>query len=489
MSYSIPTILDSQLIHIKSLNTFHTLVPFLPKQISTKAIFIYILSLAAISIIFFKYMMKLDFIIIDIVWVLLFFLLSSRYTVRWSTLDEKKFVRRLFFTALIFRVVWVTFSYFYYTIKTGIPFEFSSSDALGYHEAAIWFRQVGWKAMFDYISRAPIGDTGYPVYLTLLYSVIGPNVYLARLVKSLLSALTCVLVYRLSRRVMNEETGRMAGIFCCLAPNLIMYCGMHLKETEMIFLTVAALERADSVLRGRSVNVWNVLLTVLLVGSLFTFRSVLGSTTIFAIITALVFSNTSVVGRWNRVVLISWAVLALAVFASGTIANEAQALWQSRNDNQIAKRDYQVHKGIRWAKYATGTVMAPMMFVLPFPTMVDVDEQYNQQLINGGNYVRNFMGIFVLIGIFGAVFVKKQWRDLTMVGAFVISYLGVISASGFANSERFLLPGMPFLLIIAAYGVSLLNGGNYRWVKIWYGVVPLMIVGWAVFKLGSRGIL
>ena len=160
MSYSIPTILDSQLIHIKSLNTFHTLVPFLPKQISTRAIFIYILSLAAISIIFFKYMMKLDFIIIGIVWVLLFFLLSSRYTVRWSTLDDRKFVRRLFFTALIFRIVWVTFSYFYYTIKTGIPFEFSSSDALGYHEAAVWFRQVGWKAMFDYISRAPIGDTG-----------------------------------------------------------------------------------------------------------------------------------------------------------------------------------------------------------------------------------------------------------------------------------------------------------------------------------------
>ena len=275
-------------------------------------------------------MMKLDFIIIGIVWVLLFFLLSSRYTVRWSTLDDKKFVRRLFFTALIFRIVWVTFSYFYYSIKTGIPFEFSSSDALGYHEAAIWFRQVGWKAMFDYISRAPIGDTGYPVYLTLLYSVIGPNVYLARLVKSLLSAFTCVLIYRLSRRVMNEETGRMAGIFCCLAPNLIMYCGMHLKETEMIFLTVAALERADNLLRGRSVNVWNVLLTVLLVGSLFTFRSVLGSTTIFAIITALVFSNSSVVGRWNRVVLISWAVLALQRGAGVVAEPERQPDCQAR---------------------------------------------------------------------------------------------------------------------------------------------------------------
>lgn len=465
------------------------MVPFLPKQISTKAIYIYILSLATISIIFFKHMMKLDFIIIGIAWVVFFFLLSSRYTVRWSTLDEKKFVRKLFFTALIFRVIWVTFSYFYYIIKTGLPFEFSSSDAFEYHEAAIWFRQVGWKAMFDYLSSAPIGDTGYPVYLTLLYTIIGPNVYLARIVKSLMSAFTSVLVYKLSRRVINEETGRMAGIFCCLAPNLIMYCGMHLKETEMIFLTVAALERADNLLRGRHVNIWNIIITVLLVGSLFTFRSVLGSTTIFAIITALVFSSTSVVGQWNRVVLISWAILALAVFAGGTIANEAQTLWRGRNYNQVAKRDYQVNKGMKWAKYATGTVMAPMMFVLPFPTMVDVDEQYNQQLINGGNYVRNFMGIFVLIGVFGAIFVQKNWRDMSLIGAFVISYLGVISASGFANSERFLLPGMPFLLIIAAYGVSTLSRKNYVGVKVWYALVPVMIIGWAVFKLGTRSLL
>ena len=465
------------------------MVPFFPKQISTKAITIYVLALAAISIVFLKHMMRLDFIILGIMWVVLFFLLSSRYTVRWSTLDEKKFVRKLFFTALIFRIVWVTFSYFYYFLRTGIPFEFSSSDALEYHEAAVWFRQIGWKATFDYLSRVPIGDTGYPIYLTALYTIIGPNIYLARVAKALLSAFTSVLVYKLTKRTINEETGRMAGIFCCLAPNLIMYCGMHLKETEMIFLTVAALERADKLLRGKTVNVWNVLLTVALAGSLFTFRSVLGSTAIFAIITSLVFSSTAVVGQWNRVVLISWTVLALAVFAGGAISNEAQSLWRGRNSNQAAKREYQVNKGMKWAKYATGTVMAPMMFVLPFPTMVDVDEQYNQQMINGGNYVRNFMGIFVLIGVFSALLVHKNWRDMSLIGAFVISYLGVISASGFANSERFLLPGMPFLLIMAAYGVSSLNVKNFKWVRIWYGVVFLMIVGWAVFKLGTRSLL
>lgn len=37
----------------------------------------------------------------------------------------------------------------------------------------------------------------------------------------------------------------MAGIFYMLMPNLIMYTGSHLKEAEMVFLTVAFIERAD----------------------------------------------------------------------------------------------------------------------------------------------------------------------------------------------------------------------------------------------------
>ena len=121
-------------------------------------------------------------------------------------------------------------------------------------------------------------------------------------------------------------------------------------------------------------------------------------------------------------------------------------------------------------------------------TMVDVDEQYNQQMVNAGNYVRNFMGIFVLIALYSAIFKKKNWRDFSLIGAFVIAYLGIISTSGFANSERFLLPGFPILLMIAAYGITQLDAKNYRFVKIWFLILPVMIMAWAFFKLGSRGL-
>ena len=449
---------------------------------------IYFISLAIVSIIFINHMMKFDFLIIGIAWILLFFLLSVRYTRKWADIPEKNYIRKLFFTALTFRIVWVLFSYIYYFIKTGLPFEFGSSDALAYHDAAIWMKEIGWSQTMDYLSTKSIADSGYPIYLTILYTIFGDSVLIVRILKAVLGAWSCVLLYKLASRNVGEEAGRMAGIFCCLMPNLIMYCGLHLKETEMIFLTIAALERADNLLRTK-VTFWKVLLLAALVISLFTFRTVLGVTVIFAIGTSLVFSSSTMMSSWNRVVLITWAIIAIMVMAGGTIANEAQSLWEHRSENQTAKRDWQVRKGVEWAKYATGTVMAPMMFVLPFPTMVDVDEQYNQQLIHAGNYVKNFMGIFVIIAVFDAILRRKNWRDLSLLGSFVISYLGVICMSGFANSERFLLPGLPFLLIMAAYGISILDKSYFKWVKLWYWVVPVMVIGWAVFKLGSRGIL
>jgi hypothetical protein len=148
----------------------------------------------------------------------------------------------------------------------------------------------------------------------------------------------------------------------------------------------------------------------------------------------------------------------------------------------------QTIRGNQWAKYATGSVMAPMMFVLPFSTMVDTDQE-NQMIMHGGNYVRNFMGIFVLISFYVVLIEKKNWRDFALIGSFAISYLGIIAMSGFANAERFLLPGLPCLIIFWAYGISNLNVKNYRFVKLWYLVVPVMEIAWAYFKIGSRGLL
>ena len=131
--------------------------------------------------------------------------------------------------------------------------------------------------------------------------------------------------------------------------------------------------------------------------------------------------------------------------------------------------------------------MAPLVVVLPFSTMINIEGQENQQTKHAGNYIRNFMGFFVLLAFYEA-FRQKKWRGFALVGSFVIAYLGVVSLSGFSNSERFLLPGLPGLIIIWTFGISALRKETFKLFNPWCIVVVLMEVGWAYFKLGSRGL-
>lgn len=467
------------------------MIPFFPKQIAVKGIYLYLGALVAVSIFFIRHAMSLTYFIMGIVWVVVFFLLTSYCSKKWKDIPLKKMLLHLSLTALGIRLAWVVFSYFFYIVKTGIPFEFAAADSLGYWEDSAWLSTEKWSTIKDYLftSRNTISDSGYVLYLTYLYKLTGPNILFTRIIKCLWGTGSVLLIYFLSKRNIGEEGGRIAAIMACFMPNLVYYCGLHLKETEMIFLLVAFLERADYLIRTKKYNVITIGIPILLAISLFSFRTVLGGAAVFSFVTALLFNRSDIIGRSKRIMLIGWGVLAIFTFAGGTIMNEIQSTWDERNENQSTKRIAQTKAGNQWAKYATGTVMAPMMFVMPFPTMVDVDQQYNQQMISGGNFVRNFLGVFVLIAFFSAIFITKNWRDLSLIGSFVIVYLGIISMSGFANSERFLLPGLPILLIMAAYGVTLLNGKNYRFIKVWYYVVPVMVFAWAFFKIGSRGIL
>ena len=256
----------------------------------------------------------------------------------------------------------------------------------------------------------------------------------------------------------------------------------------MIFLEVAFLERADYMIRSSKVKFWDIFLTSFLACSLFFFRTVLGAAAVFALATGVLLSNAPSMKRgWKRVAIIGWGILCLVVVSGGTIMTEIEGYWEDRDSNVEAKRTEQTSRGNQWAKYATGSVMAPLVVVLPFSTMVNVDGQYAQQTKHAGNYIRNFMGFFVLLAFYES-FRQKKWRDFALAGSFVIAYLGVVSLSGFSNSERFLLPGLPGLIMIWTFGISALRKETFKIFNPWCIGVVLMEVGWAYFKLGSRGL-
>lgn len=466
------------------------MIPYFPKQISFRAVIVYAIALVSISLLFFGFVMRTEFIILGIISVFGFFYFANLWSQSVFRQKERVFVRNLFLIALLLRIAWVIISYFYYSRVNGNPFEFGAADAIGYHEGATWVSSLGWiEILTHYFGNwSYISDSGYPFYLTVIYKIFGPNILFVRLLKAIIGAATCVLIYNISKRTFNDEIGRLAAIMFALMPNLIIYCGYHLKETEMLFLEVAFLERTDFLLRSRKITFWNILLPTILAGCLFFFRTVMGAAAIFAFATSVLLSTTPTMKTgWRRTAIIAWGVLCLFVVGGGTFVTEIEGLWEDRDANLANKRLEQSIRGNQWAKYATGTVMAPMVFVLPFSTMVDVDEQYGQQEKHSGNYIRNFMGFFTAIAIYEAIR-RKKWRDFSLIGSFVIAYLGVVSLSGFSNSERFLLPGLPCLIMMWAYGVATLRKQTYNYLTPWCIIVCVMEIGWAYFKLGSRGI-
>ena len=466
------------------------MISFFPKVISNKGLLLYAVSLGMVSIAFMNYVMDWYWLLLGVMEVALFFLLSNRLSQDWQNLSTKTFERNLFWVALLLRVIWLIFSYFFYIQQSGQPYEFDAADSFAYHEDAEWLADQPWETTWNYLflSRTSYSDSGYCLYLTFIYKIFGPNVFVARLLKCLLSAYSAVLLYRLASRTLGEQVGRLSAVFCMLMPNLIIYCGLHLKETEMLFLLIAFLERADYALRAPMVKFWDIAIPLLIAVAIFTFRSPLGAVALFAFVTGVLVGTVGKTRRARRVRLAIWIVLAIVVLAGGTVMSEVEQYWNQRGENQEAKRTFQTLRGNQWARYATAPVMAPIMFVIPFSTMVDTDQE-NQMLMHGGNYVRNFMGVFVIITLVNALFVKKNWRDFALIGSFVVGYLGVIAMSGFANSERFVLPALPILIISWAYGISVLNAKSFRLVKLWYLIVPVMEIGWAIFKIGSRGLL
>jgi len=445
-----------------------------------------------ISVAFGSYGMSWIWILFGLVEVTTFFYFTNILTKRWAEYSERTFLRRLFIAALVIRVVWVVFSYFFYSSMTGLPFEFEAADSTFYHESGLLGAALirnGTFNIVEFMSWVDLSDRGYPFYLSLIYYITGDSIIGTRLIKALIGAFTCVLVYRLAKRTFdNPAIAKIAGVLCMLMPNLIYYCGLHLKEIEMTFLIILFLERTDYVIRLQKYNLINILLPILTAGLLFFFRTVIGVTAIFSFFTALVFSSSRILGWGKRILLIVWSIATLSYFIGGKIMTEIETVWENRGTNQSDSMQHRstIEGGNKFVKNLSGSVFAPMIFVIPFPTMVDTEGQENQKLIGGGNYVKNIMAFFVMFSLF-IVIKTHKWRDFLLPGSFMIGYLIIIALSKFAASERFHLPVLPILLMFSAYGISQVDRKTKKYYSYYIVFIFIALIVWSWFKLAGRG--
>jgi len=109
-------------------------------------------------------------------------------------------------------------------------------DAETYHELALDVAAGRWMRD-DVFYQPPL----YPYALGLLYSLIGPDIAVARLVQLLAGAFVCALIALLARRLYGPVAGWVAGGLSALHGPLIFYEGELLNPILVLGLNVAAL--------------------------------------------------------------------------------------------------------------------------------------------------------------------------------------------------------------------------------------------------------
>lgn len=460
---------------------------YFPRYFSTRAMICYVVTLALASAIFMKYVLPFQFMLFGLVPVLVFFTYSTRLSMDWRNHTTRTFKRKLFLTALIIRIVYVLFIYFYYIEMTGQPHAYYPADELLYEYIGSLWREVGIaetaRLMKEY--HIDFSDSGYCWWLGFEKLLFGDYSLPPRIIKCIINAYSCVLMYNLAKRNFGEYVGRMTAVFCMLMPNMWYYCGITLKETEMTFLVILFTERADAALHSPKITLGNIILPGIIILVLFTFRTVLAAVMMAALAGALVLSSGKQLQTWKKVlyslVFVVWMFLTVGV----EMIEETQQMWAARIENQNAGYEWRSETN-SFAKYATASVFAPLIFTIPFSSLVATPGQENQMLMNGPNFIKNIMSGLTILALF-LLLKRGDWRKHVLPIAVTVGYLAVLVFSNFAHSERFHFPVVSFEYMFAAFGITQLTNKHKRWYALWLIGIAVANIAWAWIKLAGRG--
>ena len=463
------------------------------RHISILGVGVYLAALITISWVFKEYALQLKWVLWGCGEVLFFFVLTTVFYPRWKDDDSKRFRRKVFWTALGIRAIYAFLMCYYFYYQTGKAFEYGAADSFWYHTTGVYlsrFVRHGYiRYVFQYLRAYTMGfsDQGYTLWLTLIYTIFGRNLLTPRLLKALMGAYLCLVVYKLGSRTFGERTGRLAGVMCVFMPILIQICGIHTKEMEMIFLSILALERMDYLIRSKKYTIWNIVFPILLTALTFGFRTIIGMCLIFAFLVFIVSSSKDLVGKKGKIITISVTVLVFLAFLFTGVGREMKIIYRLKFGDLNAQVEKYDALGFKHAELAHSKYLAPGAFVLPLAPMVEKAPD-NNKMIHGSTYVKNFLAFFAMLALV-VVFRQRKWLDFSLIGAYELSYLAIIMFSFAANLERYHEPAIPLLVLMAAYAMTHLYRKDLKLFYLYCGLLFVALFAWNWLKLSARGLV
>lgn len=474
----------------------------LPNWLTERAMGFFLISLLICWLVW-GHVPNYDLIFTMVISIFLFFFVGRSMSNKFSLLAEKKFLRSVFTVGLVVRILWVLYLFFifnprYYGNNVG-----STADVEWYipfgKELSIWLSGNSNYSLHQIIDMymAAIDDVAYPMLLGVEYMLTGgtSDLFIPMLIKSILGACCAIFIYRITKRHFGEGAARIAAIFVCLNPNIIYWCGSMMKEAEMVFFCCLALDKFDEALSTNSQLTIKALLPGILSGFVLLFmRTTLGLALFGAVMVHVLMADKKIISRGKKIFIGVLVTIVLTITVGNQLLNQSRGYLDIvQSDAQKTNMEWRSERegGNEFAKYASATVFAPLIFTLPFPTFNQAYEtQFLQVQLSGGYFIKNILSFFVIIVLIQFI-ITGEWRKHVLLIAYTCAYLLVLVFSGFAQSGRFHMPIWPMLMIFAAYGVQLakMDKRMRKWFMYALYIEVFICLAWNWFKLAGRGMI
>ncbi len=131
----------------------------------------------------------------------------------------------IFLLALTVRILFNIF----YVGTTDVPI----SDAQDYHKIALSLLHTG---AYHSTFRPPL----LPFFIAILYKLFGVNYFVVRIVLSIFSSFTCLIVYKISKEIFDRQVALIAAFISSIYWMMFYWCGFLLTETLCTFFLMLA---------------------------------------------------------------------------------------------------------------------------------------------------------------------------------------------------------------------------------------------------------
>lgn len=470
---------------------------YFSKNISNSSILVYFGALVAVSLVFMNYVMPWYSWFMGCAEVLVFFYFGRRLPIQYDAYSERHFEKRLFWNVVVVYVLWACLYYGFTMAMWDTPWEqppWCSIDSGGYFGTGKWLADcirdgdiTPWLAWA--MKEGGVSDLGYPIVLAVLDLLSWDSIIFTRIANAFFAGWMIVLLYRLAKRNFGEKVARLSAIFTFLMPSLIFWTATTMKEAVMTMFVVWYLERIDFVFRKPKLLVKDYAEIILFASFLMWFRTALFAVAILTFAVAIVITDKKVISTGRKIALgLFLGLCMLVVFSNEAkqlvdelLLNREQA--KSNLDFRATRQD-----GNSLVKYLSAGAMAPLVFTIPFPTMIDLYYQPTQALLNGGWYVKNVMSFFLLYALL-ALWRTGEWKRHIIVLAYLLGYMAALALSSYIHAGRFHYPVLPFDMMMAAYGLVHFKRKHFKYFNMFLFFEFAVIIFWNWFKLKGRGLV